>query len=116
MRGKYVFVTALRDGFLTDIISLKKPEISHMPKNPCKIIFALLLIILGVQSCVVATKEVAIAPQISSLFEGTYKIDPYMEEHKPITVAVLPFLDKSRKKEGADAVRKGFYNHFSSLP
>src|SRR3990170_4515891 len=79
--------------------------------------FTLLLrLLLSIQSCVVATKSTAIAPQIRSLFEGAYKVDPYMEEHQPVTVAVLPFLDQSRSKEGSVAVRKGFYNHFSSLP
>ncbi|MCX7634483.1 MAG: DUF799 family lipoprotein, partial [Syntrophales bacterium] len=68
------------------------------------------------QSCVVATKETAIAPEIRSLFEGKYHVYPYMEKHVPRTVAVLPFLDKSGSQQGAQAVRKGFYNHFSSLP
>lgn len=87
-----------------------------MSKILFKLLLFCLLMILGSQSCVVATKETAIVPQIRSLFDGTYKTDPYMAEHRPVTVAVLPFIDKSRKKEGADAVRKGFYNHFSSLP
>ncbi len=82
-----------------------------------KIMWALsLLLIIFIQGCVVATKETAIAPQIRNLFEGKYDVDPYMERNRPVSVAVLPFLDQSRKKEGAIAVRKGFYNHFSSLP
>jgi len=79
-------------------------------------LWGIIFILLGVQSCVVATKGTAIAPQIRSLFQGEYKVDPYMEQNRPVTVAVLPFLDQSRSKEGAAAVRKGFYNHFSSLP
>ncbi|MCG6537718.1 MAG: DUF799 family lipoprotein, partial [Syntrophales bacterium LBB04] len=75
-----------------------------------------LLVIISMQSCVVATETTAIAPQIRDLFQGKYVIDPYMENHRPVTVAVLPFIDQSRNKEGAVAVRKGFYNHFSSLP
>ncbi len=75
-----------------------------------------LLVMISMQSCVIATSTTAIAPQIRNLFEGKFVIDPYMESHRPITVAVLPFIDQSRKKEGAVAVRKGFYNHFSSLP
>ena len=66
--------------------------------------------------CLVATKDTIISPRITSLFEGTYKVDPYMEKHRPRTVAVLPFFDRSQSKEGAEAVRRGFYNHFSSLP
>lgn len=76
----------------------------------------LVLSMLFVQGCVIDTKEAKISPQITTLFSGTYKVDPYMEDHKPRTVAVLPFVDKSGSKEGAQAVRKGFYNHFSSLP
>lgn len=76
----------------------------------------LILLLGGINGCTVATQNTVITPQIRSLFEGTYKVDPYMEEHRPVTVAVLPFLDQSRKKEGAVEVRKGFYNHFSSLP
>ncbi|MDD5711714.1 MAG: DUF799 family lipoprotein [Smithellaceae bacterium] len=68
------------------------------------------------QSCVISTKTTAVTPQIMSLFKGAYKVDPYLEGHMPKTVAVLPFVDKSGSKEGSDVVRKGFYNHFSSLP
>ena len=66
--------------------------------------------------CVVYTKKTKITPQMTSLFKGTYKVDPYMEDHKPRTVAVLPFIDKSGSVEGSQEVRKSFYNHFSSLP
>jgi parallel beta-helix repeat protein len=80
--------------------------------------FCLLLLpfVILVQSCVVATKDTLIAPQIRDVFKGEYKIDPYMEKNRPRTVAVLPFHNKTRSKEGSDIVRKGFYNHFSSLP
>lgn len=77
---------------------------------------ALVLSLLILEGCVVATKETAIAPEIRSLFEGKYHIYPYMEKHIPRTVAVLPFLDLSGSQQGAQAVRRGFYNHFSSLP
>lgn len=76
----------------------------------------LILLLLGISGCLIATKNTIITPQITSLFKGTYKVDPYMETHRPVTVAVLPFLDQSQNKEGAVEVRKGFYNHFSSLP
>ncbi|HAR98115.1 MAG TPA: hypothetical protein DCS11_04300, partial [Syntrophus sp. (in: bacteria)] len=71
---------------------------------------------LAVQSCVVATKTTIIAPEIIALYKGKFKIDPYMQEHMPRTVAVLPFYDLSKSGKGFDAVRKGFYNHFSSIP
>ena len=66
--------------------------------------------------CTVATKRTAIAPVISTLFKGTYKVDPYLKTHMPRTVAVLPFADQSKSKRGVETVRKGFYNHFSSVP
>jgi hypothetical protein len=73
-------------------------------------------LIVTLQSCLIATKGTILVPQIAAAFKGTYFIDPYMEEHKPHTVAVLPFLNQAKSHEGSDAVRKGFYNHFSSLP
>ena len=80
------------------------------------ICFLLIPFLFSFQSCIVATQDAIITPQIQEIFKGTYAVDPYMENHKPITVAVLPFSNQSRSKEGSDAVRKGFYNHFSSLP
>jgi len=76
-----------------------------------------LVFLLGfLQGCIVATKNTAISTQITTMFKGQYTVDPYMEEHKPRTVAVIPFMDQSRSKRGTETVRKYFYNHFSSLP
>ncbi|HUH66857.1 MAG TPA: GNA1162 family protein [Syntrophales bacterium] len=82
------------------------------------IILALLLTVLF-QGCVVATKETAVSPQVRDLheiFKGTYKIDPYMEKHKPQTIAILPFVNVAKSQKGSEEVRKAFYNHMSSLP
>ncbi|MBN1380314.1 MAG: DUF799 family lipoprotein [Deltaproteobacteria bacterium] len=79
-------------------------------------IVLLLPFMIPMQSCVVATKDTVVTPQIQSLFKGTHQIDPYMEKHIPLSVAVLPFNNQSESREGNVAVRKGFYNHFSSLP
>lgn len=76
----------------------------------------LLPILIALQSCLVATQDTIITPEIRSLYEGEYKIDPYMNDHIPKSVAVMPFVDLSKSKEGFEAVRRGFYNHFSSLP
>ncbi len=76
----------------------------------------LLPIIIALQSCLVATQSTIITPEIRSLYEGDYKIDPYMKDHVPKSVAVMPFVDLSKSKEGFDTMRRGFYNHFSSLP
>ena len=48
-------------------------------------------------------------------FGGTYEKSPAMDKKKPRTVAVLPFTDESGSAQGAAVVRRGFYNHFSSL-
>jgi parallel beta-helix repeat protein len=69
-----------------------------------------------IQGCLVATTKTVITPQLTSLFKGTHQVSAYMEQHRPVSIAVLPFYDRSQAQEGADAVRKGFYNHFSSLP
>ncbi|NTW07325.1 MAG: DUF799 family lipoprotein, partial [Syntrophaceae bacterium] len=76
----------------------------------------LLPVFISLQSCLVATKGTIITPEIRSLYEGEYKVDPYMKDHIPRSVAVMLFVDLSRSKEGFETVRRGFYNHFSSLP
>ncbi len=78
----------------------------------CLILFFALVL----QSCFIATQSTVILPEVRSLFEGEYKIDPYMKDHVPVSVAVLPFVNLSEKKEAVDVLRRGFYNHFSSLP
>lgn len=79
-------------------------------------LFSVLLVLSAlIQGCLVSTQDIAISPEIRSAFEGTYKVEPYLKDHMPRTVAVLPFIDKSGSKEGATVVRKGFFNHFSSL-
>ncbi|MCG2831398.1 MAG: hypothetical protein L6302_10135, partial [Desulfobacteraceae bacterium] len=81
--------------------------------------FLLLIIIfasLYLTGCAAFGKKTAIVSDIKTAFQGTYKVDPYMEKHMPRTIAVLPFIDESKSQKGAEAVRRGFYNHFSSLP
>jgi hypothetical protein len=83
--------------------------------KPWSLLFVL-PVLFFVQSCLVSTKSTIITPEIRSLFEGEYKVDPYMQDHIPKSVAVLPFVNLSEKKEAVDVMRRGFYNHFSSLP
>jgi len=66
--------------------------------------------------CVTAGNGKKAVSKVKQAFEGTYTVDPYMEEQKPRTIAILPFVDQSKSQEGTEAVRRGFYNHFSSLP
>ncbi len=76
----------------------------------------LILLTFFISSCLVATKGTKISPQVTTLFEGEYKVDPYFEKNKPRTVAVLPFVNNTAGQQGSEAVRRGFFNHFSSLP
>jgi parallel beta-helix repeat protein len=81
-------------------------------------IYACTLVVLTffISSCLVATKGTKISPQITSMFEGEYKVDPYFEKSKPRSVAVLPFVNNTAGQQGSETVRRGFFNHFSSLP
>lgn len=74
------------------------------------------IVVFALCGCMVATKKTVVSPEIREMFKGTYKIDPYMEKHKPTTIAILPFTDESKSKQGTETVRRYFYNHFSSLP
>lgn len=77
---------------------------------------ASIIIISFSYGCVVDVPETKITPEVRSLFNGTYKVYPAMEKHMPRLVAILPFADVSQSQQGTQAVRRGFYNHFSSLP
>lgn len=79
------------------------------------LIMSFLWFLLLISGCTVATKSTIITPQLRDLFDGKYQVYPAMEKAKPRTVAVLPFTDVSSSQQGTQAVRKGFYNHFSSL-
>ena len=85
----------------------------HSKSLMCCLVVAFALVL---QSCLVSTPSTLITPEIRSMYEGDYTVDPYMNDHVPLSVAVLPFTDLSGSKEGATAMRLGFYNHFSSLP
>lgn len=87
---------------------------SFRSKEAATLLALLFSVLIG--GCVIATKKTVLAPEIISLFEGTYTVDPYMEKHRPLSVAVLPFYNVAKSQKGSDAVRRGFYNHFSSLP
>ena len=76
----------------------------------------LLMIFAVLQGCVIPKSSTVITPEIRSLYSGEYKVDPYMNRHVPKSVAVLPFVNPAGKEKAVDVVRRGFYNHFSSLP
>jgi len=72
--------------------------------------------VMVINGCTTAGTKGGMVSDIKKMFGGTYTVDPYMEKHIPKTVAVLPFIDESRSQKGNEIVRRGFYNHFSSLP
>ena len=57
-------------------------------------------------------------------FSGEFENTPHYKKHKPVRVAVLPFADLQAKnysidfedEDPANIVRRGMYNHVSSLP
>jgi len=79
-------------------------------------VFTLILLLFFISSCLVDIKGTKISPQINTQFGGKYTVDPYFDKNKPRTVAVLPFVNNASSQQGSEAVRRGFYNHFSSLP
>jgi hypothetical protein len=72
----------------------------------------------GTSPTLIATSEAF------KLFKGEFENTEYFLKHKPKTIAVLPFQDLERKKyslkftsdDPAGVVRRGMYNHISSLP
>jgi parallel beta-helix repeat protein len=76
-------------------------------------IIAILLALLA-GGCVY-TEQTKIVPPITAGFKGESRVDPYLLDHQPQTVAVMPFLNRTDKKEAFDIVRKSFYGHFSRL-
>jgi hypothetical protein len=72
----------------------------------------------GSMGMIIATSEAFKA------FDGEYENTPYFKDHKPESIAVLPFSSLEEKLFALDSgfdhpeeiVRKGLYNHISSLP
>lgn len=63
----------------------------------------------------VYTEHTKIASPITASFKGESRVDQSLLAHQPQTVAVLPFLNRTDKKEAFDIVRKSFHGHFSKL-
>jgi len=74
---------------------------------------AVVLLFLG-GGCVY-TEKTKIAPPITTSFKGETRFDKSLIERPPQTVAVLPFINRTEKKEAFDIVRKSFHGHFSKL-
>jgi parallel beta-helix repeat protein len=73
-----------------------------------------ILVVIGVGGCVY-TEHTKITPPITIPFKGEYRFDKSLQDRPPQTVAVLPFLNRTDKKEAFDIVRKSFHGHFSTL-
>jgi hypothetical protein len=103
-----------------------------MPENPARLFFAILvsgLLLLGFSACVHYQGEGTVGTIIATseafkAFDGEYENTRYFKNHKPASIAVLPFYSDEEKLFSAedtqdqpeDIVRKGLYNHVSSLP
>jgi len=71
-----------------------------------------------------ASSTIILSSESFHYFKGEFENTAYFKKHKPRTIAVLPFADKvapseSDIKSGIEpvkVVRRGMYNHISSLP
>ena len=92
-------------------------------------IAAVTFCLLGFMGCVHYQGDGAIGTIIASseafkAFDGEYENTPYFKNHKPESIAVLPFSSPEEKlfavesgfDQPEDIVRRGLYNHISSLP
>jgi parallel beta-helix repeat protein len=61
------------------------------------------------------TEQAKVMPPMTIPFGGAYRVNQALRDHPPQTVAVLPFLNKTEKKEAFDIVRQAFHGHFSKL-
>ncbi len=69
---------------------------------------------IGIGGCIY-TPQAKVTPPITIPFKGEYRFDKSLTDRPPQTVAVLPFLNRTDKKEAFDIVRKSFHGHFSTL-
>ncbi len=65
-------------------------------------------------ACLYTEQAKVMAPVVLP-FKGEYRFDPTLKDHPPQTIAVLPFLNRTEKKEAFEIVRQSFHGHFSKL-
>ena len=103
-----------------------------MPKNLERFIFSIAAIALSLfafSGCIHYQGDGAVGTIIATTeafkaFDGEYENTRYFKNHKPASIAVLPFYFNEEKlftaedkiEEPEDIVRRGLYNHVSSLP
>lgn len=97
---------------------IEKPGWGNLMRTDFRRLSACLLfvLLLTIQGCGASTPAALMPSQNRPVYKGSHQVDPFMKEHIPRTVAVLPFVGFSGKEKSAHALRCGFYNHFSSLP
>ncbi len=105
-------------------------KLPHFRSAPSRWLPALLLLLtLAAAGCAYHLEEGGKAVILASSeafknFSGEFENTPYFKKHKPKRIAVLPFQDLERKMYSIDfasddpagIVRRGLYNHISSLP
>jgi parallel beta-helix repeat protein len=77
-------------------------------------IVAVLGLNMGAGGCLY-TEQAKVMPPMTIPFGGEYRVSQTLRDHPPQTVAVLPFQNKTDKKEAFDIVRQSFHGHFSKL-
>ena len=110
-----------------DIHSTGVNAMLSIPNRYCFIL--LLMTVAMVMNCAHVSTEgdslgIIATSEAFKWFDGEFENTPYFLKHKPVSVAVLPFeLSDSkgysidnRDENPADIVRRGLYNHVSSLP
>ncbi len=75
----------------------------------------LFLIFLMATAGCVYTPQTKVSPPLVIDFKGETRFDHTLVDRPPQTVAVLPFLNRTDKKEAFDIVRKSFHGHLSKL-
>jgi len=73
-----------------------------------------IVIAFGMAGCL-STEKTKIAAPIVAAFKGEHRVDHSLLDRPPQTVAVLPFVNRTDKKEAFDIVRRSFHGHFSRL-
>ncbi len=52
---------------------------------------------------------------LMSAFEADFTVSDLLKKSPPKKVAILPFINRTKKKEASKLLRRSFFNHFSSL-
>lgn len=97
-----------------------------MYPHPLRMALCALIAILLVSGCAASGKRpgtLVVTSDSFDIFNGEYEVLPALREHAPRSIAVLPFTGNATMWKSVpeaytptDLVRRGLYNHVSSLP